>query len=157
MSKTILPIILLALTTISGLYYSFDGKNTEQELFNSLRQQFSVTFDESELVYRFNIFKDNLKKIQEHNAKLSKGHEEGLNQFIFLTHDEFVAQYLSKFESPVQNVEVKDTPINGPIVDWVTYGAVSPVKSQGACGATYAFSAIGAIEGVSVIFFKTQQ
>jgi hypothetical protein len=64
-----------------------------------LRQQFGVTFDESELVYRFNIFKDNLKKIQSHNAKLSKGHEEGLNQFIFLTHDEFVAQYLSKFKT----------------------------------------------------------
>lgn len=33
----------------------------------------------------------------------------------------------------------------GPFVDWVSYGAVSPVKYQGSCTATYAFSAVGAI------------
>lgn len=46
---------------------------------------------------------------------------------------------------------------NGPTVDWVSYGAVSPVKYQGTCTASYAFSAVGAIEGVSVIYFKNQQ
>jgi cathepsin L len=33
---------------------------------------------------------------------------------------------------------------------------VSPVKDQGSCLASYAFSAVGAIEGISVIFYKTQ-
>lgn len=60
-------------------------------------------------------------------------------------------------ETPTKTIEVEETPINGPTVDWVSYGAVSPVKSQGSCTATYAFSAVGAIEGVSVIFYKTQQ
>jgi C1A family cysteine protease len=45
----------------------------------------------------------------------------------------------------------------GADINWVSYGAVSPVKDQGQCTATYAFSAIGGIEGISAIFFKTQQ
>jgi hypothetical protein len=55
-----------------------------------------------------------------------------------------------------EEVEVEAIP-NGPIVDWISYGAVSPVKNQGSCTASYAFSAVGAIEGVSVIYFKNQQ
>ena len=50
----------------------------------------------------------------------------------------------------------KSEGVTGPTVDWVTYGAVSPVKNQGSCTASYAFSAVGAVEGVSVIFFKNQ-
>lgn len=42
-------------------------------------------------------------------------------------------------------------------IDWVSYGAVSPVKNEGSCLASYAFSAIGGIEAISVIFYKTQQ
>jgi C1A family cysteine protease len=42
-------------------------------------------------------------------------------------------------------------------VDWVSYGAVSPVKDEGTCLANYGFSAIGAIEGLSVITYKNQQ
>ena len=53
-------------------------------------------------------------------------------------------------------IEEKDSTDNGPIIDWVGYGAVSPVMNQGQCTATYAFSAIGAVEGVSVIFYQKQ-
>ena len=33
---------------------------------------------------------------------------------------------------------------------------MSPVKNQGSCGATYAFSAVGALEGLSAIVYKSQ-
>jgi len=109
------------------------------------------------MIYRFKVFQDNLLKINTHNSKLGKTHEEGLNHFAFLTTEEFRAKYLTEFKIPQATVVVDEAEINGPIVDWVSYGAVSPVKNQGQCVASYAFSAVGAIEGVSVIFYKTQQ
>jgi|688.fasta_scaffold1228031_1 hypothetical protein len=75
MNKAYLSVILVALTTLSGLYYSNIGKGTEQQLFDEWKEKLGANFDESEIIYRFNIFKNNLNQIQQHNARLNKGHE----------------------------------------------------------------------------------
>lgn len=38
----------------------------------------------------------------------------------------------------------------------MSYGAVSPVRNQGACIASYAFASIGGIEGVNYIKYRSQ-
>ncbi|VAH00565.1 unnamed protein product [Triticum turgidum subsp. durum] len=118
-------------------------------------QKAYASFEEK--LHRFEVFKDNLKLIDEINREVTS-YWLGLNEFADLTHDEFKAAYLgfspatarrsSSRSFRYEDVSAHDLPKD---VDWRKKGAVTDVKNQGQCGSCWAFSTVAAVEGINAI------
>nr|BDI12740.1 cysteine protease [Gentiana triflora x Gentiana scabra] len=113
-----------------------------------------VYTDSNEKAQRFNIFKENVLKIDAFNGGENKGFVLGINKFADLTNEEFRAKK-NGYKKPITTSfslssfryeNVSDVPLS---VDWREKKAVTGVKDQGDCGCCWAFSAIAAIEGIN--------
>ncbi|GAV81812.1 Peptidase_C1 domain-containing protein/Inhibitor_I29 domain-containing protein [Cephalotus follicularis] len=127
------------------------------ELFETWMSKHGKTYESfEEKLHRFEIFKDNLKHIDERNKEVSS-YWLGLNEFADLSHEEFNNKYFglkpdfTRRRETCGEFKYRDVEVLPKDVDWRKKGAVGAVKNQGSCGSCWAFSTVAAVEGINQI------
>ncbi|CAD8127866.1 unnamed protein product [Paramecium sonneborni] len=144
-------ILSLLFSSILATQISFNN-------FQEWKTQFNKNYlSKNEELYRFYIYVANYDIIHKHNQEQEHSYTLGENQFMDLTHEEFLEIY--GFKNPVQEFENSNQnsdriPINNKKVvlyDWSDYCPLP--KNQGNCGAGWAYATAEIMECYNLIQF----
>ncbi|XP_051007073.1 cathepsin M-like [Acomys russatus] len=103
--------------------------------------------------HRRAIWEENLKKIQLHNGEDGLGKDGfimDMNAYGDMTGEEFRKWMIDMSIPPLKNVKSVQKRLAGDVpssINWKQKGYVTPVRRQGRCNSSWAFSVVGAIEG----------
>jgi C1A family cysteine protease len=123
----------------------------EQKFFSFIAENNRYFATRAEYRERLNIFSKYLHEVDAHN---NAGHSWtlGVNAMADWTADERKKLTGTKVEMKKEwNIKVLNESNLADEVNWVTKGAVTPVKNQQQCGSCWSFSTTGALEGAHQI------
>ncbi|XP_058765725.1 cysteine proteinase mucunain-like [Vicia villosa] len=159
MASILHSLILFSLITLSLALDLSSGRSNEDVM--TLYEKWLVKHHKvynglGEKEQRFQIFKDNLKFIDEHNAQ-NHSYRVGLNEFADITNEEYRMNFCTRTSSIKNKIisseryayKIDDSEILPASVDW--RWAFGPIKKQGSCGACWAYSVVAAMEAINKI------
>jgi len=165
LSQTILVLsgVLIAFGLFNISNHNFESVEVPSAIFEKFtlwaKEQNKEYSSPEELQFRLGVFYKNFLKIVKSNNEHTS-FKLGLNKFADMTLEEAKAKLFGLQQATGEKVEVRefenveDLPTE---VNWVTFGAVTPVKNQGNCGSCWSFSSTGALEGLNFIKNKDLQ